>query len=104
MRSPYVLAQHLAKHMIAKGNGGRIVNVSTIGVHGCHRNAAVYNLSKGAVETMTQNMAFELGPYGVTVNCVAPGNMAIRPGAAEHEDWFETVHQHYPGRSIGQRG
>jgi NAD(P)-dependent dehydrogenase (short-subunit alcohol dehydrogenase family) len=101
VRSPYVLAQHLAKHMIAKGNGGRIVNVSTIGVHGCHRNAAVYNLAKGAVETMTQNMAFELGPYGVTVNCVAPGNMAIRPGAAEHEDWFETSINTIPVGRLG---
>lgn len=101
LRSPYILAQHLARHMMETGARGRIVNISTIGVHACHRNAAVYNLAKGAVETMTQNMAFELGPYGITVNCVAPGNMAIRPGAAEHESWFDAAINTIPVGRLG---
>ena len=83
VRSPYILAQHVAKQMIDREIRGRIVNISTIGVHACHKDAAVYNLAKAGVEAMTRNMAFELGPYGISVNCVAPGNMAIRPGQAE---------------------
>lgn len=101
VRSPYIMAQHLAKHMIDLQTKGRIVNISTIGVHGCHRNAAVYNLAKGAVESMTKNMSFELGPYGISVNCVAPGNMAIRPGATEHEDWFESAINTIPYGRLG---
>ena len=38
---------------------------------------AVYNRAKAGVEAMTRNMAFEFGPYGISVNCVAPGNIAI---------------------------
>ncbi len=82
LRSPFILAQHAARHMIAHGDGGRIVNISTVGVTAAHTDRAVYNLSKGAIETMTRNMGYELGPHGITVNCVAPGNMAERPGNA----------------------
>ncbi len=91
VRSPYILAQHAAKHMIDGGIRGRIVNISTIGVTQCHTNGAVYNLAKGGVETMTRNMAYELAPYRIGVNCVAPGAIAERPGARERgEDWGDT--------------
>jgi NAD(P)-dependent dehydrogenase (short-subunit alcohol dehydrogenase family) len=49
-----VLAQHSAQHMIAHGGGGRIVNISTIGAHAVHKDAAVYDSAKGAVEVMTK--------------------------------------------------
>jgi NAD(P)-dependent dehydrogenase (short-subunit alcohol dehydrogenase family) len=84
LRSPFILAQHAARNMIAHGRGGRIVNLSTVGVTVAHTDRAVYNLAKGAVETMTRNMGVELARYGIAVNCVAPGNMAERPGV-RHE-------------------
>jgi NAD(P)-dependent dehydrogenase (short-subunit alcohol dehydrogenase family) len=100
VRSPYILAQHMAKQMIDKGIRGRIVNISTIGVHACHKDAAVYNLAKAGVEAMTRNMAFELGPYGISVNCVAPGNIAIRPGQTE-QPWFADAARAIPYGRIG---
>jgi NAD(P)-dependent dehydrogenase (short-subunit alcohol dehydrogenase family) len=81
-RSPFVLAQHAARQMIERGTRGRIVNTSTIGARACHSNGAVYDAAKGAVETMTRNMAFELAPYGITVNCVVPGAISERPGSS----------------------
>lgn len=80
VRSPFVLAQTFAKQYIEQEIRGRIVNISTIGVHRCHKDGAIYNLAKGGVEVMTRNMAYELGPYGITVNCVAPGAIADKPG------------------------
>jgi NAD(P)-dependent dehydrogenase (short-subunit alcohol dehydrogenase family) len=100
VRSPYILAQHAAKHMIDQATRGRIVNISTIGVHSCHKDAAVYNLAKAGVEAMTRNMAFELGPYGISVNCVAPGNIALRPGTSE-EPWFEAAARAIPYGRVG---
>lgn len=85
LRTPFILAQHAARHMIARGGRGRIVNVSTIGAHSCHKDACVYDAAKGAVEVMTRNMAYELGPHGISVNCVIPGNIAERPGAQPRE-------------------
>jgi len=101
VRSPYILAQHVARHMIERTIRGRIVNISTIGVHACHKDAAVYNLAKAGVEAMTRNMAFELGPYGISVNCVAPGNIAIRPGTTE-QPWFEDAARAIPYGRVGQ--
>jgi len=100
VRSPFILAQQLAKHFMANQIRGRIVNISTIGVHACHADAAIYNLAKSGVETMTQNMAFELGPYGISVNCVAPGNMADRPGT-QKEAWWGPAARMIPFGRVG---
>ena len=62
---------------------------------------AVYDSAKAAVEAMTRNMAFELGPHGITVNCVAPGNIADRPGTTP-SPWWETSAQRIPFRRVGR--
>jgi NAD(P)-dependent dehydrogenase (short-subunit alcohol dehydrogenase family) len=100
VRSPFILAQQLAKHFMEHRTRGRIVNISTIGVHACHADAAIYNLAKAGVETMTQNMAFELAPYGISVNCVAPGNMADRPGTKQ-EAWWGPAARMIPFGRVG---
>lgn len=87
LRSPFILAQHAARHMRERGIRGRIVNTSTVGAHRNHRDAAVYDSAKAAVEAMTRNMAWELGPDGITVNCVIPGPIGDRPGAPEEPFW-----------------
>jgi glucose 1-dehydrogenase len=95
VRSPFILAQAAAKHYIAQGTRGRIVNISTIGVTASHADAAIYNLAKSGVETMTQNMAFELAPYGISVNCVAPGAISNKPGTPPRPE-----HNAYAARFI----
>ena len=100
-RSPFVLAQHAARHMMANGIAGRIVNTSSVGAHRCHRDAAVYDSAKGAVETMTRNMAFELGGTGITVNCVIPGPIADRPGAPEPRDFWNQMIPYVPAGRLG---
>lgn len=103
-RSPFVLAQHMAKQMIDRAITGRIVNVSTIGARHCHADAAVYDSAKGAVETMTRNMAYELAPYGITVNCVVPGAIAERPGAPVPSDPARRAAyvRHIPAGRVGR--
>ncbi len=100
-RSSFILAQHAARHMIERSIKGRIVNTSTIGTRACHTDACVYDAAKGAIETMTRNMAYELGPHGISVNCVAPGNMAERPGA-EEEPWWEPAAKRIPFGRVGR--
>jgi len=100
-RAPFVLAQHAARHMMARGIRGRIVNVSTIGARACHTDRLVYDSAKGAVEVMTRNMAYELGPHGISVNCVAPGNIAHRPGAAP-ADWWPAAEKKIPYGRLGR--
>ena len=64
---------------------GRIVNMSSqAGLVGIRRHAA-YSASKAAVIGLTKVLALEWGPYGVTVNCVAP-TFIRTPGTAERLD------------------
>jgi NAD(P)-dependent dehydrogenase (short-subunit alcohol dehydrogenase family) len=81
MRAPFILSQHLSQAMIDNGIRGRIVNISTIGVFAAHMRQMVYDMAKGGIQAMTRAMAYELGPHGINVNCIAPGAVADRPGA-----------------------
>jgi NAD(P)-dependent dehydrogenase (short-subunit alcohol dehydrogenase family) len=78
-----------------------IVNISTIGARACHTDAAVYDSAKAAVEALTRNMAYELGPHGISVNCVAPGNIAERPGTAP-ADWWAPASRRIPFGRVGR--
>jgi NAD(P)-dependent dehydrogenase (short-subunit alcohol dehydrogenase family) len=71
-----IVARACARHMIAHGRGGTIVNIGSIfGQRGVAGGAA-YCASKGGVALLTHSMALELAPHGIRVNTVAPGNMA----------------------------
>lgn len=69
----FFLTQRIAEHMIAQGIQGRIINLSSKNGLVAEQGLAHYNASKGAVELLTQSLAIELGPHGITVNSIAPG-------------------------------
>jgi NAD(P)-dependent dehydrogenase (short-subunit alcohol dehydrogenase family) len=70
----FCMARAVGLHMIERKSGS-IVNVSALGggVIGLGRGTEVYTGTKGAVAGMTRDLAAEFAPYGVRVNCVAPG-------------------------------
>ncbi len=80
IRSPFILSQHAAAHMIERSIRGRIVSISTIGAFAGHKDGMVYNIAKAGLQAMTRNMSYELGPHGISVNAVAPGAVPDRPG------------------------
>lgn len=79
VRSSFFLAQHVARHMIAAGRGGRIVNLGSQAGLVALPGEPVYCLAKAAVLHMTRCLAVEWGPHGITVNAVAPTFIAT-PG------------------------
>jgi NAD(P)-dependent dehydrogenase (short-subunit alcohol dehydrogenase family) len=101
-RAPFVLAQHVARHMLHQDIRGRIVNIGTIGARAAHKDAAVYDSAKGAVEVMTRNMAYELAPHGISVNCVVPGAISERPGAPERPDAWDGARRNIPYGRVGR--
>jgi NAD(P)-dependent dehydrogenase (short-subunit alcohol dehydrogenase family) len=68
-------SQVVARHMIDTKRRGSIVHVSSVGAYAAQENASVYCATKAAQVILTQAMAIELAPYGIRVNCVAPGDI-----------------------------
>ncbi len=69
----YLCSKAVIEHLIAQGEGGKIVNISSTAGKRGSQNTLAYNAANFAVVGMTQSMARELGPHGINVNCVCPG-------------------------------
>merc|ERR1712185_506736 len=67
------LSQAVAKHMIERKSRGSIVNVSSLAAKGGAPFIMAYSASKAALNTITQNNATELAPYGIRVNAINMG-------------------------------
>ena len=73
VKGVFLCSQAVARHLIAQGTGGKIINMSSVtGKRGSARFAA-YSASKFAVIALTQCLAQELAPYQVNVNAICPG-------------------------------
>jgi NAD(P)-dependent dehydrogenase (short-subunit alcohol dehydrogenase family) len=74
----FVALREAARAMRTGGQGGRIVNVSSIGgVRTAVNDQIAYNASKAALDSMTQSAALDLARDGILVNSIQPG--AVRP-------------------------
>jgi NAD(P)-dependent dehydrogenase (short-subunit alcohol dehydrogenase family) len=82
----FACAQRAARLMVDAGHGGRIVNVTSVHEHVPLRGAAAYCAGKGGLGLLTKVMALELGQHGITVNAVAPGEIATPMTGAEDRD------------------
>ena len=69
----FLCTKSVIEHMIERGEGGKIVNISSTAGKRGSENTLAYNASNFALVGMTQSMARELGPHGINVNCVCPG-------------------------------
>ncbi len=70
--SLFRLTQLCAPHMRQRG-GGAIVNISSMAGQNANSDMASYASSKAAVNHLTRNIAYDLGPMGIRVNAIAPG-------------------------------
>jgi NAD(P)-dependent dehydrogenase (short-subunit alcohol dehydrogenase family) len=89
LKGSFLCTQRAARHMKDHG-GGRIVNIGS----GCNKLAfphlVDYTASKGGLEMFTKVAAVELGKFGITVNCVAPGAIEIERTKEEAGDYAGT--------------
>jgi NAD(P)-dependent dehydrogenase (short-subunit alcohol dehydrogenase family) len=82
----FVCAQRAARLMVDAGTPGRIINVTSVHEHIPLRDAAGYCAAKGGLGLLTKVMAMELGEHGITVNAIAPGEIATPMTGAEDVD------------------
>ncbi|MDA8044639.1 MAG: SDR family NAD(P)-dependent oxidoreductase [Actinomycetota bacterium] len=73
-----------APGMVAAGRGA-VVNLSSLAAAMAATGVEIYPVTKGAVEMVTRQLALELGPSGVRVNAIGPGNMLTEGTAPAYE-------------------
>ncbi len=73
LKAPMLLMQHVARHMIDRGGGGRIINISSSSAFRARNSPMAYATSKAAIVQLTRCAAAELGRYDINVNAIAPG-------------------------------
>jgi NAD(P)-dependent dehydrogenase (short-subunit alcohol dehydrogenase family) len=99
--APFLCGQRAARRMVEQGRGGRIVNVTSIHEHTPLRGSAAYSAAKGGLGMLTKAMALELAEHGITVNAVAPGEIATKMTGQEDEDPRD---EERPGIPAGRPG
>ncbi len=100
--SLFRLSQLAAPHM-KKAGGGAIINISSMAGENKNKRMCSYGGSKAAVNHLTRNMAFDLGPDKIRVNAIAPG--AIRTAALAtvlNPTIEKTMLQHTPLGRLGE--
>jgi NAD(P)-dependent dehydrogenase (short-subunit alcohol dehydrogenase family) len=97
----FLCAQRAARLMANAGEGGRIVNVTSVHEHVPLRDAAAYCAAKGGLGLLTKVMALELGEHGITVNSIAPGEIATPMTDAHDQDPSEEERPALPAERPG---
>lgn len=73
LQGSFFLAQKAAQQIIAQGNGGSILFMSSVTGHQAHQDLAAYGMTKAALEMLAKSLVIELSQHQITINTVAPG-------------------------------
>lgn len=90
--------QAVAKHMIARGQGGTIINMASQAGRRGEGLVAVYCATKAAIISMTQSAGLDLIKYGINVNAISPGVVD-----GEHWDGVDALFAKYENKAPGQK-
>jgi len=77
LKSVYLCSRRVAKEMIKRNIKGKIINISSVCGFLAQKGLVHYSASKGGINMLTKTMCLELAPYGINVNCIAPGAVEI---------------------------
>jgi NAD(P)-dependent dehydrogenase (short-subunit alcohol dehydrogenase family) len=101
LRGPYILSCEMARRLIAADRPGHIVNISSVGAFTYSGGgAALYSVSKAAVNRMTEALAVEWARFGINVNAIAPGafDSEMMEGMLSR---MGDITQHFPRQRLG---
>lgn len=94
----FFMLQAVAKHMIARGGGGKIINMASQAGRRGEPLVSVYCATKAAIISLTQSAGLNLIQHGINVNAIAPGVVD-----GEHWDGVDAFFAKYEGKAPGQK-
>jgi NAD(P)-dependent dehydrogenase (short-subunit alcohol dehydrogenase family) len=97
----FVCLQRAARRMVSAGNGGRLIAVTSVHEHQPRVGSAAYDAAKHGLGGLMKTLALELGQYGITANCVAPGEIATPMTGQEDQNPHSKGR---PGIPLGRPG
>jgi NAD(P)-dependent dehydrogenase (short-subunit alcohol dehydrogenase family) len=102
LRGTFFVAQAVGRHMVER-RYGRIINIGSVTSVCGYAGLAPYGASRGGVKQMTMSLADDWGPYGVTVNCLAPGWFKTAQNAVlyENKEWVDYLSDRIPLKRPG---
>ncbi|MBN9566485.1 MAG: glucose 1-dehydrogenase [Alphaproteobacteria bacterium] len=86
LRGPFLMARETARKMIARGKGGSIINIASIGALRVLPGLTAYCMSKAALAMMTQCLAREWARKNINVNAICPGYIETELNS----EWFHS--------------
>ena len=103
LRGTFFVAQAVARNMVENGYG-RIINIGSVTSVAGYAGLGPYGASRGGVKQMTMSLADDWGPYGITVNCLAPGWFKTAQNAVMYEDqeWVAYLSDRIPLKRPGK--
>lgn len=112
VRGTFLMSRAIARHLIERGEGGSIVNIASVAAFKGGRpgrlQAAGYNASKGAVVSLTRDLAGSWAHHGIRVNAIAPGwfptKMSKRVLETTGEALLDAIPLHRFGRPDDLKG
>ena len=103
LRGSFFVAQAVARRMIPR-QYGRIINIGSVTSVAGYAGLAPYGASRGGIRQLTMSLADDWGPFGITVNCLAPGWFRTEQNKVLYEDkeWVEYLSDRIPLKRPGQ--
>lgn len=103
LRGTFFVSQAVARHMVPRGYG-RIINVGSVTSVSGYAGLGPYGASRGGVKQLTMSLADDWGPFGITVNCLAPGWFKTAQNAVMYEDaeWVSYLSDRIPLKRPGK--
>ena len=104
LTSAFIVSREAAKRMIARGQGGKIVNIGSLMSESARPTVAPYTAAKGGVKNLTKSMAAEWAVHNIQANAIGPGYMMTEMNQAliDNETFNAWVISRTPAKRWGQ--
>ncbi len=104
LTSAFLVGRETARRMIARGRGGKIINIGSLTSEAARATVGPYTTAKGGIKMLTRAMTAEWAEHGIQANAIGPGYMATDMNKAllENPSFDAWVKGRTPARRWGQ--